>query len=1049
MKQNNNINKSGFNSPIEHLLNASKIAFSPDNSNKTEISSTKQDIISQDNNDQTKVLDKSNEVCSPTFFLPSMLKKDTPNILTGNSTKEPQNISTENSDSKSTITESRKRKRNRKIKSCKFCYRRHIKCDKVKPICNVCQDKGFTECSYYYDDEIADGDFSKKIKQRAQIPSSIDNPSSSSSSMCNNAKNLLIVDENLREEIEYAEEYERIGKRFGKSIARDESIVEKVKSKSRPNPLLQTPTITVKDERILFFGPTCFRSSIAKIDKEGGTLRRIFQVWDLFKKEKDKFRRDLKFSLAQETKFLDHESSEKHLLKDIVQVIPKTKQDLRYYVSLYFESPLYETLRILNQDTVSSYIDEVFEVEKGSDKIINITFTNKRNYYKAGIILYILGITLYGTLLPDCIVGFFVFLQGQSTGKMMFFEKIQFLVLKSFFSFINGNTGGDFSHLVNLVGITTNAMVAFQLNNLNVQTIYRSEPSLAHVKDILGGNFKILSRMLYVGMFVDVICSYQNGKPLFISSYMYQDEWLLIEEKPDEYNDVTDCAIINILKLFLYYTRRLLNELYKPVGVPKINTLLDDLFSYIHNDLMLNEMCYGDNIPENKNELNFCIMKSFLASFALELGISVLAIKRDYQYNDKLEKETDPNFMNFVGNQILYYCLCANQTISYLTKCINTRQLIFEKNNKNTILKEKFKTVGCDKVIFFLSFAPRFCVSMRTFTEYFKVLFCTSMLVSDVKSSYEYMEKLLAEDRMIINNKNIDLKQVHKEENSVGLRDFVKSNDISNHIMKKKQAAENDQEHYYLSKIYHKFHPELFQKGDLNTNLSKIEFTGLQLYGWFIMFYDEQSILDDYMQEQTNYFKLHVGHIKSKENFIRSCFSTFLQMLIDQSDKKISNKPPNLLKKSFEKKSSDTNSSSTLVKSFKDPSLLSFKSPSIANPSSPINFVMTPTSQSISTEKNFDLIQKGISLNSPTHRLTRSNSNILGSLPGSPMFGLDMNFVDFSSKMNWFMQSPLPQANMDDNEINILTNSIEKSTDTNNNNKDKDKDKNNSLLYPE
>ncbi|KAL6928148.1 hypothetical protein ACO0SA_002880 [Hanseniaspora valbyensis] len=986
MKQNNNINKSGFSSSIEHLLNASKIAFSPDNSNKTKTNSIKQDIISQDNKDPTK----------------------------------PENTNTKLLDSKFIITESRKRKRIRKIKSCKFCYRRHIKCDK---------EKGSTDCSYYRDDEIAN---------------------ISSSSESTEAKKSLVANDNLNAKNNLTKNEKQIDVIFGKSIKRDESILEKVKLEFRPNPLLQTPTIAVKDERMLFFGPTCFRSSMSKIDKDGGTLRRVFQVWNPFKKEKHKFRKDLNFSLAQETKFLDYNSSENHLLKNIVEAIPRTRGDLKYYVSLYFESPIYDMLQILDRDIVFSYIDEVFEVEKGSDKIINITFTNKRNYYKAGIILYILGITLYGTLLPDCIVGFFVFLQGQSTGKMMFFEKVQFLVLKSLFSFINGHNGGDFSHIVNLVGIMANTMVAFQLNNLNVQNIYKNEPSLAHVKDILGGNFKILSRMLYVGMFVDVICSCQNGKPLFISLYLYHDEWLLLKEEPDEYNDVTDCAIINSLKMFLYYTRRLLNELYKPVGVPKINTLLDDLFSYIHNDLMLNEMCYGDNIPENKNELNLCIMKSFLASFALELGISVLAVKRDCQYNDKSEKETDPNFMNFVGNQISYYCLCANQVISYLTKCINTRQLIFEKDNRNTILKEKFKTVGYDKVIFFLYFAPRFCTVVRTFTDYFKVLFCKSMLVSDEQSSYEYMEDLLEKDRMIINNKDIDLKQVYKEENSVGLRDFVKSNDINNHIMKKKQTAENDQEHYYLSKIYHKFHPELFQKGDLNTNLSKIEFTGLQLYGWFIMFHDEQLILDSYMQEQANYFKIQGNNLKTKQSFIRYYFSTFLESLCKQKEKRVSTKSPNLLKKSFEKKSSDTNSSSTLVKSFKDPTLLGFKSPSTTTPSSPINFVMTPTSQSISTEKNFDLIQKGISLNSPTHRLTRSNSNILGSLPGSPMFGWDMNFVDFSSKMNWFMQSPLPQANMDDNEINILTNSIEKSTDTNNNdNKDKDKDKNNSLLYPE
>lgn len=1042
MKQQNSPNMKNTNSPIDHLLNATKIAFLSDHLSKNEVNSSnvpEKTNFYPNNNKQPEFPNNAGKVSSSNGFSSSIFRKEIPGFSADNLPNDLSNLGDLNGYDKRDNNDLKKRKRNRKIKSCKFCYRRHLKCDKTKPICSICVEKGFDECEYYSDDELGTQNFKKQKKEVSYISSRKD-------SLTDSAQTVIM--EGVRS---YAKKHdiltsEDIKSKVGSMIGINNDYKKDMQSELKPNPLLQSPTVMVKDERLLFFGPTCFRSSIARIDDDKGILKRVFKVWDLFKKEKNELRKNFKFSLSQEAKFLDYNSSEQDLLKEIVQVIPKTRQELKYYVSLYFKSPLYDTLRILNEEAVYSYIDEVFEEDVISETIVNITFTNKRNYYKAGIVMFILGLTFYGTILPDCITGFFIFLQGQSTGKMMFIEKIQFLVLKCFFSFVNGYTGGDFSHLVNLVGIMANTMIEFQLNTLTVETVYKNEPSLKYVENILGGNFKLLSRMFYVGMFVDVVCSYQNGKPLFISSLSYPDEWLLIKEEPDEKNSVLDCKILNKLKLFLYYSRRLLGEIYKPVGVPQTNKLLDNLFLFCHHDLRLNEMCYIDNIPKDKEELNFCIIMSFLTSFAIDLGISVLAVKRDLKFNDTSTEEKNEIFTTFTGNQLCYYCLCVNQVTLYLTKCIHQRQLIFEEEHKTLMLNENLKTIGCDKVIFFLSFAPRFCTGMRSFTEFFKVLFCTSLLTNEVEASYEYMEKLLAEDRIVKNPQATIIMLRSKEKNSEGLREFVKNTDIMKES--RKTFTEDDSIHsYYLSKIYDKFHPAMFQKGDLNENLAKIEFTGLQLYGWFTMLHDEQTLLDDSIQEETIQFRLHVAHLTTKQNFARSSFNSFLETLKELRDKKFRKKSQNLLKQTLDRKSSSSNYSATPVPTLNENSKLTPSSYSTANSNSPINIFGTPSLHL--SPMNFDFSQKSFSMNNKTGR---SNSNVLVNLPGSPMFGWDMNFVDFSSKMNWFMNSPLPPTEIDENEIKFLTSSIQTTRDKDK--KDEDKDdknaaKNNALLNSE
>ncbi|XBW37780.1 hypothetical protein QEN19_003361 [Hanseniaspora menglaensis] len=949
----------------------------------------------------SQIIDSQLESLNSDFLTPSILKES----ISTTAISKNSMVNTESSNSSLDYKPLglATRKRIRKIKSCKFCYKRHIKCDKTQPICSVCRERGFSECTYYRDEEIANLEPLKKRKKNKQELTT----STVVSQIVQNLPNEKISDTK-------ASPIEKI---FGKIIQKVSVQTENIDVELRPNPILEKSAVTVKDGRILFFGPTCFRSSIGGLSKEESVLKRIFDAWNLFKEEKKIISQDPSYSLSNETKLLDYESSEHNILKDIVKVIPRTKQEIKYFISLYFRSPIHDILKMLDEDTVMSYIDEAFITDEGSDNIINITFTNKRNYYKAALILYLLGLTRFETIFPQCITVFFVFLQGQTTGKMMFIEKVQFLVIKCFFSLSNGYTGGDFSHLVNLVGIMCNTMVEFCLNAYECEKIYKNEVSLKYVGNVLGGNYKLLSRIFYVGLFVDAVCSCINGKQLFISELSYPSEWLLIKEIPDEFNDENDCISLEKMKMFLYHSRKLMSELYKPIGIPKISNLLENLFEYVHKSLNLNEMCYGDAIPETPGELNAEILQAFLASYALEIGIATLAVKSDCKIYSGADEEKNKILSVLATNQIFYYSLSIKQISSYLTKCISSSQHIFEKNNKSILLSNNLKTVGCDNLIFFLSFAPRFSSQIRVFSEFFKVLFCTNLLIPDFDNSYEYVEKLLEDEKTEGKFKN----HLTKEANSTGLRRYVLETTLLDDVFVDKMKVEGS-ELYYLPKIYSKFHPELFQKGNLNDNLCKISFSGLQVYGWFTNINDEHAIIEDLTKNKATQFKFQLSHLKRKQKFVRSCFSTFLESLKEQKDKQILKKSKNLLRTALENKQQTIATSNVLNFDYKNSPNFQL----IGNLSPHSNFMGTSNINPLTPTTGLNLLQKGIFLNSPG-KSSRSNSNILENLGQCPMFNWDMNFVDFSSKMNLFAESPIAPPSVEDNEINILTKSIEKS----------------------
>ena len=876
-----------------------------------------------------------------------------------------------------------KRKRNRKINSCKFCYRRHMKCNKEKPFCDVCIERDADTCEYYDENE--------KPSPTSPISKKRKNPKKSE------VLKLVLGDRIALEDSGY-------------SHITDLNIL--------PNPLTANPTFTIKDERTLFFGPTCFRSSLYKVESDSGALHNVFKVWNVFKKEKDAMRKTLKFSLAQESKLLETGTNENLQFSNIINVIPKTKEEIKYYISLYFKSPLHDSITLLSEDSVMRYIDEVFLVDAATNTISEITYTNKRNYYKAGIVLYILGLTYFDTNYPDIVVSFFMFLQGHSTGKLMFIERVQFLTLKCLFSVLNGFTGGDFSHIINLIDTMCTSLVEFQLNKFNAVKIYENNIALQHVKTALSGDYTLLSNLFFTGLFLDVICAYQNGRPLFIGFDHYPNEWLLLEDvnQPTDMSkkQIHDKHHMIIMKKFLYYSRALISEIYKPTGLPKINKHVNNLIDFIHNDLNLNEMCYGDTIPSDEYMLQEKIFQSFIASFGTDLLLSVLSMRKDYKYDEQILEELSDTAANMLCNQILFYSLIVGQIDIYLTKCIHERQLLFEEKNKDLMLENNSKTLGCDKVLFYMSFSPRYCNTMRSFVEFFKVLLSIPLSDPLIEGTFEYMDELTKEEELYLKTIDSFVYSDSKEQNSDNLRQYVRDTNLKQEIIKKFNHTSSRNE-YHLPKIYKKFHPDMIIS--INKDLSKFKFTSLQLYGWFVNLHNEQNTLDRKLKDQTEQFKLQVAHMQSKQKFARRSFSLFLSQIINEKTKRGKSLKSSLLKKSLNKSKPilkvPIDDSSTVNNQHTNSAFSKTSSSVNASP------LVTPVGGA-SRSNSFCFMAKTPGLNSPISDFSQIQGGILNNTSASPFLGWDMNFIDFSSKMNWFLDPLLPQPSYNEAEINFM-----------------------------
>lgn len=542
-------------------------------------------------------------------FLKFKLVGNPPTIITHN--KPESSTSSISEDSARKII---KTKRHKPIKSCTFCRRRKLKCDKMKPRCSSCKSRGLNEC-FYMDtaNQPNDTSIAKKSSHITPLPLNILNDISKSSPT---DKVSSILPSGLGDNI--------------------------------PNPFRSYYYIQSKNGRVITYGPTCLRTFIMR--NNWGFKEKYIQLWGKIKHERNICKKRNLSYLQNELDLMEIKIKDSvSILSDIIPCLPDYDA-IKEHIETFFapeNSNLHEVNTFLNKKKVLHDLDLAF-IHDRYGRIIHLKPADKKNYYKIAVILMILVFTTYRQNVPYQLQKLFIFLVGLTSPKTIYIEKAQFLLQRCFYeSIITPN--GEEMMMLNLVHNLTNVALSLGLQ-LNIREIYKDEETFV-------GNIEKIENLWTWILFFDFQTSIKNGRPLSIdiatshainyredksmeefgklistknTSYMpviLRGSFLIPqnldtvignnspaelnnkksdgEGKTKHYRDFeTDKSFFGKMRRFLYIVRPMIGEYYKTKGIPRLlengQTLLDFLeeemkpIKYFTDPNLISELSFGD-----------------------------------------------------------------------------------------------------------------------------------------------------------------------------------------------------------------------------------------------------------------------------------------------------------------------------------------------------------------------------------------------------------------------------------------------------------------------
>ncbi|KAL6949915.1 hypothetical protein ACO0QE_000582 [Hanseniaspora vineae] len=721
-----------------------------------------------------------------------------------------------------------KKKRNKLIKSCLYCRSKKLKCDKKHPICGTCKSRDFTECIYLTSPGFAQA---KPENHRASELSNKPKRKSESLQAGNSEKNLQQL---KKAHLEYSSPLN--GAYADRPALPLKTNQEQQEAKREPNKILDLGCLTMKNERYMYFGATSNRASIATSDSS--FLRKFSQGWKEFKKERTRAKRLTKRSVLQELRTIERDDGVP-ILERILADIPKNMEVIECCIDLFFKSFLHEYFNILSEKKVRSDIKRVFEIDEETGEITKINCTGKKNYYTVGVILVIISNTFYDKVTPDSLLEFYVFLEGFSTGKPMFIERAQFLGLKALYRVLTGITGGDSSHLLNVVGSFCSTVVGLGFHR-NVYKIYEEDV------EYVGGNLGILKNMFYLALFLDVFVSIQYGKPLFVSSEVFDEELLLEPEEASETGELS-CSTeapapavwkrrLTVLKAFLYHMRKVVATVYRPVGTPDIMGLVQHL-----------NACYERIFLPLDKYFSFKEKEVDLFDYLLLPVYSKLQIALS-----SIQLSLSDEFTIYFQNNIIKHAFSTMKICAATIKRCYLMQVDFEDDNKKAYEKltgTKFK----DSIKPFILFAlyVRYTNLMRAIIEYYKILYRTSTVIKDGNQSLkQILDAFVSESNF-----------------EVGI-----DSDVC------EASSENDNN---VVKIKHEKHftNDFSLEHFSESAMMSTKYSGLQLYKWFCVLSDKLFFYESKFFKATPKHFPDLYYMRAVEKITRMAFDSFINNL--------------------------------------------------------------------------------------------------------------------------------------------------------------------------
>ncbi|KAH3901879.1 uncharacterized protein SCDLUD_001663 [Saccharomycodes ludwigii] len=504
----------------------------------------------------------------------------------------------------------KKRKRNKQIKSCLECRKRKLRCDRKIPKCSSCISRNLTECLYVnHENHIVNyvtGESLGKLQNNGIVTINSSPEGTSNTAVANNDE---IDDKSKNQDHNCNKKHENNNTLLKPEYNKNDTSAEE------ENPILKLETAVFKNNRIIYFGATsirCFSSLssennfpfLVKILKELKKIRKYEKVGS-------------NYSTLKELVILDN-NQEGTVFEEIIELLPDYNT-FKTCVEFFFRTVYHEYFPVTNENVIKKQLSTLIKYDPRTNKITGFIHPGKRNYYAVAILIILFSLVYYTSGAPDAILKLFVLLDGCSTSKSLTLEKAQLLVFRTIFRVYHGFTGGDFSHLLNLVGNLCSTCISLGLHR-NYRKIYHQSEI-----DRIGG-IEVLDQIWYWALYFDVMVSFQVGKALFISRDLY-DHNVLLKSINIHDNEMNRKELI--MKKFIIISREIIIDLFKPTGKPslalhklRICEFLDTYFQplnyYSNPELSLKHVA---KINNNYDIFDYLFVGNLVAKYA---GLSCL-----------------------------------------------------------------------------------------------------------------------------------------------------------------------------------------------------------------------------------------------------------------------------------------------------------------------------------------------------------------------------------------------------------------------------------------
>ncbi|AMD22558.1 HHL212Wp [Eremothecium sinecaudum] len=435
-------------------------------------------------------------------------------------------------------------KTRRKVsKSCVFCRKRRVKCDKARPKCSTCIAKGLPECVYL-------SEFTHDVNSRELFSSTP------------NVELLIRIDQ-------LETELARMKSELTPLMYPQQQ--EKGETVDPLNKLSRFHLVIEKQGRTIFYGPTSYRAVVASVSPR--FYKYFTSIWKYLRKTRSTWKKANQYSAMSELDMIETPiltGNARSILEALCLCLP-SYEVVERALNLAFKSPFYRNLSFLDRDKVmqdfyTCFMKGTNDLLTGESPIIRLIPTGKKNYYTVGVIVVLLCIIHFGNHVPLDVELFIKYLSTSFNGKVFYVERVEFFVLRFYYRNLFGKNGGDCIHTVFFAeeAITTAIHMGF---HKDINDLYKNHP-------VYKDRILYLENLWHWVLFIDVEVSLSMGVPLHISEKFVTSESILDRNTGSLY----------FLKEVIVKFRSILNRIYSPVGTPDLKALIEEIREFVRRN---------------------------------------------------------------------------------------------------------------------------------------------------------------------------------------------------------------------------------------------------------------------------------------------------------------------------------------------------------------------------------------------------------------------------------------------------------------------------------